>query len=645
EDAEIARLERLLGIKGAGASRKRAKLDKELAEEDGFDPDFVKFLHSLDDDQDSGAGSGSGSGLEGNENSESEELSDIDDHDVDDAEDVGGLLAIQEEEEEKVDDSDAGDEDFPGSVKHDGRADCYRPAAGEDIYGRVVDPAMATKAPAKYVPPHLRKAAAVAGAAEKGVAEAGFGGTAAGDAAAKQLQRAVTGLVNRLSEDTFDPVARALGNLYRTHSTTEVNEAVMGATLAVCVHDKQVMTSLIPAYATLLTGLGAMMGKEVGAFFLEGVARRLDDSGDAWNSDGNSGSGTASSGNGGGSDRARAANLLLLFGYMYMAGMVHCTVVWGLVRVMARRLGESDVECLALLLAHCGAQLRADDPASLREIGKAVEATASERARGGGGVSSGNGGGDGSGGVSGGNDGGDGSGGTVGDGGGSRTAAAANNGGYNRRVRFMLDELAALTGNKKRQVQKHEQQRERTRRFRKWVAQAASYSSASGSAGAKFRGSHGAHLSLQIPWHDLVGPNHCGRWWRVGAAWAGSTGSTAAAAGKDAGEDSHLGTGPAAAAGEAAVATGQGGRQRQPAELAKLAVVLRLNTDVRRAVLVALMGASDFEDAFERLVRLDLRGEQEREVARVLLACCGAESTYNPFYGHVAARFCEYQVS
>lgn len=44
--------------------------------------------------------------------------------------------------------------------------------------------------------------------------------------------------------------------------------------------------------------------------------------------------------------------------------------------------------------------------------------------------------------------------------------------------------------------------------------------------------------------------------------------------------------------------------------------------DVRRAVFCVVMGAEDCVDAVERLLRLGLKGEQEREVVRVTVECC-----------------------
>lgn len=46
--------------------------------------------------------------------------------------------------------------------------------------------------------------------------------------------------MNRLSQDTLEPVTARLREAYRGYSTTETNEVLWQATRAVCVHDKQV---------------------------------------------------------------------------------------------------------------------------------------------------------------------------------------------------------------------------------------------------------------------------------------------------------------------------------------------------------------------------------------------------------------------
>jgi nucleolar MIF4G domain-containing protein 1 len=65
-----------------------------------------------------------------------------------------------------------------------------------------------------------------------------------------------------------------------------------------------------------------------------------------------------------------------------------------------------------------------------------------------------------------------------------------------------------------------------------------------------------------------------------------------------------------------------------------------MNTDARRAVFCVVMGSEDCADAAERLLRLGLRGDQEREVVRVAVECCLQEAAWNPYYAHLVTRLC-----
>lgn len=47
-------------------------------------------------------------------------------------------------------------------------------------------------------------------------------------------------------------------------------------------------------------------------------------------------------------------------------------------------------------------------------------------------------------------------------------------------------------------------------------------------------------------------------------------------------------------------------------------------------------------DAFEKLLHLGLKNQQEREIIHVLLHCCLQEKQYNPYYGVLAQKFCDY---
>ena len=49
---------------------------------------------------------------------------------------------------------------------------------------------------------------------------------------------------------------------------------------------------------------------------------------------------------------------------------------------------------------------------------------------------------------------------------------------------------------------------------------------------------------------------------------------------------------------------------------------LAVPADARRAVFCVVMGSEDCVDAVEKLLRLGLKGEQEREIVRVTVDCC-----------------------
>lgn len=65
-----------------------------------------------------------------------------------------------------------------------------------------------------------------------------------------------------------------------------------------------------------------------------------------------------------------------------------------------------------------------------------------------------------------------------------------------------------------------------------------------------------------------------------------------------------------------------------------------MNTDVRRAIFISIMSASDYKDAYMRLLKLKLKRAQELEIPRVVIHCAGSEKSYNPYYTLIARRLC-----
>ncbi|KAK9236863.1 hypothetical protein V1525DRAFT_405586 [Lipomyces kononenkoae] len=127
---------------------------------------------------------------------------------------------------------------------------------------------------------------------------------------------------------------------------------------------------------------------------------------------------------------------------------------------------------------------------------------------------------------------------------------------------------------------------------------------------------------LRVTLDDIRNVESKGKWWLVGAAWSGN--------------DDH-----AKADLDVDVAAVKDILDTAEHDWLALARHQRMNTDVRRAIFVALMGSEDYVDANERLMNLKLKRAQEQEIPRVILHCCGNEKDFNPFYVYVALLLCK----
>ncbi|CAL9128568.1 unnamed protein product [Musa textilis] len=77
-------------------------------------------------------------------------------------------------------------------------------------------------------------------------------------------------------------------------------------------------------------------------------------------------------------------------------------------------------------------------------------------------------------------------------------------------------------------------------------------------------------------------------------------------------------------------------------KLVQLAAAQRMNTDIRRAIFCIIMSGEDYLDAFEKLLRLNLTGKQDREIMRVLVECCLQEKVFNKYYTVLASKLCSH---
>ncbi|CAH7154332.1 nucleolar MIF4G domain-containing protein 1 [Phodopus roborovskii] len=175
------------------------------------------------------------------------------------------------------------------------------------------------------------------------------------------------------------------------------------------------------------------------------------------------------------------------------------------------------------------------------------------------------------------------------------------------RVRFMLETMLALKNNDMRKIPGYDPEPvEKLRKLQRALVR---------SAGS------GSETQLRISWDGILNAEQTGRWWIVGSAWSGTPMI----------DNSHQTQLQKPLAGTVS------------SKMLELARKQRMNTDVRRNIFCTIMTSEDFLDAFEKLLKLGLKDQQEREIVHILMDCCLQEKTYNPFYAFLASKFCSYE--
>lgn len=132
---------------------------------------------------------------------------------------------------------------------------------------------------------------------------------------------------------------------------------------------------------------------------------------------------------------------------------------------------------------------------------------------------------------------------------------------------------------------------------------------------------------LRITLADLNDTAKKGKWWLVGASYLDPAKMSQATGPK------HDSSRP-----QTNVASIDNDRD---AERLLLAKQQRMNTDVRRAIFMVIMSATDYKDAHVRLLELNLKKAQRSDIPRVLIHCLGAEAQYNHYYTLVAAQLAQ----
>ncbi|XP_068762355.1 nucleolar MIF4G domain-containing protein 1-like [Montipora capricornis] len=358
-----------------------------------------------------------------------------------------------------------------------------------------------------------------------------------------KIRRQVKGLLNRVCEGNMSVISSEIENLFIHNSRNDMNKILTDLILDSCVSISLMPDKLLMEHVMLLTILTIHIGIEVGAFFVEKLAELFDALHDCEKDSFGQGK--------------QCANVVALFGHLYNFKIIHCGLIYDIIRRLVDAFTEQDIELLLLLLKSTGAEIRRDDPASLKDIILQIQAK----------------------------------------------AASAPNLTSNSRIRFMLEIVSNLRNNNLRKIPGYDPSRiEHLRKFLRSLLR---------------QSSQATKVQLQVSLEVLLTPETKGRWWITGSSL------------KRGGSEIEM-TSSAA---------------MENTKLLELARKQRMNTDVRKNIFLVIMTSEDFVDAFEKLMKLNLKDVQSREIIHVLVDCCLQEKTYNPFYAYLGQKFCEYSRS
>ncbi|RMY08210.1 hypothetical protein D0867_09109 [Hortaea werneckii] len=282
------------------------------------------------------------------------------------------------------------------------------------------------------------------------------------------------------------------------------------------------------------------------------------------------------------SEGKQPLNLMAFLSSLYAFQVVGCGIIFDYIRLLLDTMSESNTELLLRIIRSSGTQLRADDPTALKDIVLLLQ---------------------------------------------RNIAAVGGEANVSVRTKFMIETINNLKNNRMKPgaAATSAVTAEHTTRMRKTLGS------------LNTRSTLRANEPLRITRADIKDSEKKGKWWLVGASYhdpAKLASST----------NNPSGTQSAAKVTTANAMEDDGYESETPGNnvnLTRLARQQGMNTDIRRAIFIALLSAADYKDAHMRLLKLKLKSKQFlSEVPRVLVHCAGAEAVYNPYYTLIAKEVC-----
>ncbi|KAI9743273.1 MAG: suppressor of glycerol defect [Claussenomyces sp. TS43310] len=267
------------------------------------------------------------------------------------------------------------------------------------------------------------------------------------------------------------------------------------------------------------------------------------------------------------------SNLIALLADLYNFQVVGSNLIFDYIRLFLTELSEKNAELLLKIIRTSGPQLRQEDPLSLKDIVSMLRPA----------------------------------------------IARVGEANISVRTKFMIETMNDLKNNKmKTGATASAVVSEHTVRMRKMLGSLNNRS---------IKGTEPLRIGLK----DIQESDKKGKWWLVGASWAGNEN-----------ESDSAGFRQSYAAGMTKKSPDGRSQNLDPgsADIVQLAREQRMNTDIRRAIFITIMSATDCQDAYMRLLKLRLKKVQELEIPKVLIHCSAAEGSYNPYYALIAKKLC-----
>lgn len=269
------------------------------------------------------------------------------------------------------------------------------------------------------------------------------------------------------------------------------------------------------------------------------------------------------------------SNLITFLAEMYNFQLIGCNLIFDYVRLFLDHLSELNAELLLRIVRMAGQSLRRDDPLALKDIVALIRPAVNK-------------------------------------------TGEAN---LSVRTKFMIESINDLKNNKiKVGARATAVNQDHTGRMKKLL-------------GSLNERKLKATEPLRIGLKDMEESDKRGKWWLVGASWAGRHGVPEK-------QDRREEVGGGGDDDEDADSITLDSDEEPVPDLQALAREQNMNTEVRRSIFVAVTGASNSEDGYRRVMGLRLKKHTRKEVAHVVMQCAGAEEEYNPYYAEVARRLC-----